>query len=223
MSAGDTKFDDKPGSIAKLRALMLKYPAIGRRLRRWRQVCNGFDIPYLGGISYNGLYVYIDRHLPKYAEGAKIEIAKYIEVHESVEEALWHISEHEDELKWLHSYEECHHLATAAEEFALLSDGFEYEDYRDALRPDFAPIEHEQIVRVPPDLALYPYSGKLKEHLEVVMKKSRFTKEEVRYREGGKVRHCGNCGMFLPRLRQCTWVEGAIAAEDVCDKFEIKT
>src|ERR1700732_3538907 len=102
MSAGDSQFDDPPGSLARLRALLIKYPAIGKRLRRARKVCNTFDIPYLGGISQDGKYVYLDRHLPEKSEG--VPLAKYIEVHESVEQAI---------LPHVEGYEAAHHLATA--------------------------------------------------------------------------------------------------------------
>jgi hypothetical protein len=210
MSAGDSKFDDKPGSLAKLRALLIRFPAIGRRLRLERMLCFGFDIPYLGGISSDGKYVYIDRHLPEKSEG--VPLAKYIEVHESVESALVN----EAGL----SYEPAHHLATAAEEFSVLEDGYEWAKYEGGLRPEFQPLEHEDITRVPPDLDLYPYSGPLRAHLAKVAAKSQFTKEEVRYREGGEKRKCDACAMFLPRLQRCTWVKGAIFPDDVCDKFE---
>ncbi len=221
MSAGDTKFDDKPGSLAKLRALLIKYPAIGKRIRLHRQVCFGFDIPYLGGISRDGKYVYIDRHLPDKSNG--VPLAKYIEVHESVEAALYDVSGQHEELAELHKYEPCHHLATAAEQFAVVSDGYSWDDYEDGLRPDFLPLAHEDIKRVPPDLATFQYDGKLLARMEEVASKSQFKKDEVNYRNGGKVNRCEDCAMFLPRTLRCTWVMGTIHPDDLCDKFERKT
>ena len=215
MSAGDSKFDDAPGSLARLRALLIRYPAVRRRLRKWRKLCNTFDVPYLGGISRDGAYVYLDRHLPEKSEG--VPLAKYIEVHESVEAALVHEAEQ--------SYEPAHHLATAAEQFAVISDGYDWEKYEKGLEPDFMPIMHEDIHRVPPDLDLYPYEGdaKLLAHLKKVAAKSKFEKDEVDYREAtGMTRSCVHCSMFLPRLRACTWVVGAISPDDVCDKWEAK-
>lgn len=213
MSAGDGRFDDKPGSIAKLRALLIQYPAIGRRLRRDRTICTTFDIPYLGGISRDGKYVYLDRHLPEKIDG--ILLAKYIEVHESVEQALILLASL--------TYEPAHHLATAAEQFALLADGYNWAKYEDALEPDFSPLEHENIQRVPPDLDLYPYGGALLKHMKAVQEKTKFTKEEVEYREAsGEARRCGTCSMFLPRTGACAWVEGKIEAEYLCNKWESK-
>ena len=190
MSSGH-HFDDKPGSIAKLRALLMRYPAIGTRLREPHVVLRTFDIPYLGGISTNGRFVYIDRHLPRKSGGVPLD--KYIEVHESVEEALVHAARKFDEIrKALTSstddsalYEPCHHLATAAENYAVLADGYEWARYEDGLHPDYMPIEHEDILRVPPDLALFPYEGdgKLLARMREVMSETKFTPAEEQLRK----------------------------------------
>ena len=221
MSAGDVKhFDDEPGSIAKLRAVLIRFPSIGARMRVQKHVLRGFTIPYLAGISWDGLMVYIDDRLPTHING--IPIDKYLSVHEVVEKAIWTEAQVSEGLEDFREYEPCHHLATAAEQFALVSDGYDWEKYRESLHPDYSPIEHEKITRVPPDLAEYPYKGKLLAHIREIKKKTRFTQDEVRYRLAEGRQECGNCGMFLPRLENCTWVEGHIIAEGLCDKWDLK-
>lgn len=190
MSAGHS-FDDKPGSIAKLRALLMRFPAIGARLRQPHIVLRSFDIPYLGGISSNGKFVYIDRHLPRKSSGVPLD--EFIEVHESVEEALVHAARKFDEIrKALTSssedsalYEPCHHLATAAENYAVLASGYDWDRYEDGLHPDYMPIEHEDILRVPPDLALFPYESdaKLLARMKEVMAATKFTPAEEQLRK----------------------------------------
>jgi hypothetical protein len=224
MASGDhSLYDDAPGSLPRLRALLLKYPAIGARIGRKRRILRTFTIPYLAGISEDGLYVYVDKDLP--AEVSGIPLDKFLEVHEAIEEAIWHEAQlqakAEAGLREYRKYEPCHHLATAAEQYAVVSAGYDWQTYRGALHPEYAPIEHERITRVPRDLALYPYGGKLLAHMERVRAKSQFTQAEVRYREEGRdTRACASCGMFLPRTGLCTWVKGKIAPEYVCDKWD---
>lgn len=222
MSAGDPgHYDDKPGSIAALRALLIKYPDIGRLLRVPRTLLHSFTIPYLSGISDDGRTVYIDQHIPTMDGG--INFAKYLEIHESVELALWRIAHAVADLKSLQNYEACHHLATAAEHYAVLSDGHTWEDYTGALRPDYAPVEGEELGRVPPDLATYPYSGALLRRLRHAMSLTKFTQQEVNYREAPSApMQCRNCWKFLPKVKGCVRVEGIIDANDVCDKWELE-
>lgn len=223
MSTRDEHFyDDVPGSLATLRALLIATPALGKLLRRERTVLRTFDVPYLGGISEDGSYVYLDRHLPEKVES--IPLAKFLEVHEVTEWALRTMAEIGGIPAKYKGYEACHHLATAAEQFALVSDGYEWDKYKEALRPDYWPIETEQVRRVPPDFSTWQYDSdpKLKERLEVVARKSKFTQGEVNFREGSPRRSCGLCGMFLARLGRCTWVDGTISPDALCDKFDRK-
>jgi hypothetical protein len=222
MSAGDpSRYDDKPGSIAALRALLIKYPNIGRLLRVPRTLLHSFTIPYLSGISSDGRTVYIDQHIPVMDGG--INFAKYLEIHESVERAIWLIAHEVRELVNLRKYEPCHHLATAAEHYAVLSDGHTWEDYTEALRPDYSPVEDEELGRVPPDLMTYPYAGKLLRRIQKAAAATKFTQQEVNYREApASPMQCRNCWKFLPKVKGCQRVDGLIDADDVCDKWELK-
>lgn len=218
MSSGD-HFDDTPGSLARLRALLIRFPAIGQQLRLRRKVLRGFDLPYLAGSSWDGRTIYIDQHLPMLVNG--IPITQFLEVHESVERALQIASRRDPALADYRSYEACHHLATAAECYAVISAGYDWKTYRDGLHPDYAPIEGEHIHRVPPDLMLYPYSGKLLVRMRECAEKTKFTQEEVNYRPAtSESRECEGCWKFLPRTGRCLRVAGSISPEGVCDKWE---
>ncbi len=224
MSSGDPSFyDDAPGSLAKLRAILLRFPAVGAALRTRRKINRRWPIPYLAGISADGAVVYIDENIPERLEG--IPVDKYLETHESVEWALYLAAEHDKKLQKVLAekgdhYEPAHHLATAAEQYALISDGYSWEKYRKHLEPLYRPIEHEDFSRAPPDLAEYPYSGKDLARLRAAKKRSKFEKDEVEYVDVAPTeKECEYCAHFLPRLARCETVKGKISAEGVCMKF----
>ncbi len=224
MSAGDSRYDDvvAPQSLTKLRAILLRYPAVRGALAAPRSLMRSRAVPYLAGSSRDGKCTYIDAELPGHLAG--IPLDKYLEVHEATEWALWSVAQRERSLAAYRTYEPCHHLATAAEQFALVSDGYDWDEYRAALRKLYAPIEAEDLRNVPPDLALYPYSGGELKRLEAACAKAKFTQPEVHYTARSlRVSHCGVCSMFLPRTHACTEVAAKplpIVPEGGCDKFE---
>lgn len=223
MSSGDHHFDDvvQPGALARLRAILLRFPEVGAALRVPRVINRRHEVPYLAGSSNDGRTVYIDRGLPERIDG--IPLDKYLEVHEATEWALWHAGRTVPKLREYSHYEPSHHLATAAEQYALLADGHDWAEYRRGLEPYYEPTEREALVDVPPDLAEYPYSGKDLAALQKAKSRSKFAPDEVHYLPWSATgRHCGDCSMFLPRLRACTIVHGKIAAAGGCDKFEPK-
>src|SRR5262245_47418475 len=88
--------------------------AVVRNVKRFDR---NHDIPYLAGYSRNAKTIYIDRHLPKsfVFRGRRIEIDRFLILHESVEKALM------DRLglRYLHA----HQIATRAEEAAVRAIG----------------------------------------------------------------------------------------------------
>lgn len=225
MSAGDgTKFDDAPGSLPRLRAALLKWPDIGAALRLPRRIDRRWEIPYLAGISKDGRIVFVDKHLPERLRG--IPLDKYLEVHESVEYAIWRVAMAERRLmKFLDArpgllYEACHHLATAAEQFALAGDGYDWDLYRSELEPYYSPIEREKVRRMPPVLATYPYKGEELASIEKAMERSRMAQDEANYLDAAPTRRrCELCEYFLPRLSACKLVSGDISPQGSCDFF----
>lgn len=215
MASGHDKFfDDQPGSFAKLQDLRRSTPKIGEWLRRFRRTSREYDVPYLGGISNDGSTVYIDRKLPLRIAGVSLD--QLFITHETVENAL---------IKALRlGYEPAHHLATAAEAHVLKVTwpGVSWNDYRTALRPLYRPIETEEIALPPPDLALYPYSGKPYKVLWD-LQHGKITKAQAGYRPAEGLREaCGACAMFRPHNRSCSLVVGTIRAEDTCERWEPK-
>lgn len=208
MSSGDSKFDDVPpsGALARLRALRTAHPEIDTRISMPHTFSSAFTIPYLGGISRDGKRVYFDRDLP--TQLRTIPIHTLVALHEIVE---WSVK------PWAQAYEVRHHMATSAEDFFCTHLGHSPTAYRRALRPFYAPIEHEKIERVPDDLDLSPYDGKLKQYL-TELQKGKLSKAVVDYGKGIASRNCGLCSMFRAPAR-CTLVAGPIAAGDVCDRF----
>jgi len=231
MSSGDpSKYDDAPGSLAKLRAVLLRFPAVGAALRVQRRINRRWPVPYLAGISTDGRTVYVDEHIPERIKG--IPVDKYLEVHEATEYALYRVALRDGKLaKFLGEtatarastaakYEPVHHLATAAEQYTLISDGYDWDVYREGLEPLYRPIEHEVFKRIPPDLATYPYSGAELKRILASQKRSKLTPEEANYLEyAPTARRCELCKYFLPRLSKCEIVSGKISAEGSCDKF----
>src|SRR5579863_7346519 len=91
--------------------------ALDAILRRVMKLDRTHDVPYLAGYSQDGQTIYIDRHLPPTMnyKGRKIEVDRYLIMHEEVEKTLI------DQLG-LH-YLHAHQIATRAEEAAVRADG----------------------------------------------------------------------------------------------------
>ena len=64
--------------------------ALDAILRRVGKLDRTHDIPYLAGYSQDGKTIYIDRHLPRKMayKGRKIEVDRYLIMHEEVEKTL---------------------------------------------------------------------------------------------------------------------------------------
>lgn len=206
MSRGDPSYDDIPprGALTELRKLRLEHPELNSLIARRRKIVERYEVPYLGGISRDGETVYLDSKLSKLPKWAK----SLIVLHEVVE---WSLK------RWIKGYEERHHMATAAEDSFAEHTGHSASEYRELLRPYYAPIEHEAIQRIPKDLDLSPYSGELKRTLED-LQRGKIAKISVDYGKGTAHRNCGLCSMFR-KPDSCTLVAGSIRAGDVCDRF----
>jgi len=125
--------------------------ALDAILRRVKKLDRTHDIPYLAGYSIDGQTIYIDRHLPKTMKhgGRKIEVDRYLIMHEEVEKTLI------DQLG-LH-YLHAHQIATRAEEAAVRADGIVWRDYDRFMQKYVKHIGDERLQKVPADLDLKPY------------------------------------------------------------------
>ena len=121
--------------------------AILRRVRLDRR----HDIPYLAGYSEDGKTIYIDRHLPRsfLFRGKKIEVDRYLILHEEVEKTL--IAQ-----LGLH-YQHAHQIATRAEEAAVRADKISWRAYDRFMQKYIKQVEDERLSRLPTDLDLKPY------------------------------------------------------------------
>jgi hypothetical protein len=125
--------------------------ALDAILRRVKKLDCTHDVPYLAGYSQDGKTIYIDRHLPKVMnyKGRKIEVDRYLIMHEEVEKTLI------DQLG-LH-YLHAHQIATRAEEAAVRADGILWRDYDRFMQKYVKHIGDERLQKVPDDLDLKPY------------------------------------------------------------------
>jgi len=125
--------------------------ALDAILRRVKKLDRTHDIPYLAGYSVDGGTIYIDRHLPRTMnyKGRKVEVARYLIMHEEVEKTLI------DQLG-LH-YLHAHQIATRAEEAAVRADGILWRDYDRFMQKYVKHIGDERLQKVPADLDLKPY------------------------------------------------------------------
>jgi hypothetical protein len=120
-------------------------------LRRVKRLDRDHDIPYLAGYSVDGQTIYIDRHLPRVMtyKGRKIDVARYLIMHEEVEKTLI------DQLG-LH-YLHAHQIATRAEEALIRADGILWRDYDRFMQKYVKTVGDERLKKVPKDLDLKPY------------------------------------------------------------------
>jgi hypothetical protein len=125
--------------------------ALDAILRRVKKLDRKHDIPYLAGYSVDGQTIYIDRHLPRKMtyKGRKIEVDRYLIMHEEVEKTLI------DQLG-LH-YLHAHQIATRAEEAAVRAEGILWRDYDRFMQKYVKHIGDERLQKVPADLDLKPY------------------------------------------------------------------
>jgi len=125
--------------------------ALDAILRRVKKLDRTHDVPYLAGYSVDGQTIYIDRHLPRTMSyrGRKIEVDRYLIMHEEVEKTLI------DQLG-LH-YLHAHQIATRAEEAAVRADDILWRDYDRFMQKYVKHIGDERLQKVPADLDLKPY------------------------------------------------------------------
>jgi hypothetical protein len=84
-----------------------------------------YEVPYVGGSSWDGKHVYLDRRLPKsfvLKDGRTMRPDKYLKRHEDVEKHL------EDQG---YSYAYAHEMATKAEREDVEADGYPWQEYQD--------------------------------------------------------------------------------------------
>lgn len=124
------------------------------------------DIPYLAGYSLDNSTVYIDRHLPRIFEykGRKIEVARYLIMHEEVEKTLI------DQLN-LH-YLHAHQIATRAEQAAVRADKISWRAYDRFMQKYVKSIGDERLSKVPKDLDYKPYRDEHDQELIARMEKA---------------------------------------------------
>src|SRR4029079_8604960 len=125
--------------------------ALDAILRRVKKLDRTHDIPYLAGYSVDGGTIYIDRHLPRTmnCKGRKVEVARYLILHEEVEKTLI------DQLG-LH-YLHAHQIATRAEQAAVRAACIIWRDYDRFMQKYVKTIGDERLTKVPKDLDLKPY------------------------------------------------------------------
>ncbi|WP_158817651.1 hypothetical protein [Methylocapsa sp. S129] len=125
--------------------------ALNAIARRAGAIDRNHDIPYLAGYSTDGKRIYIDRHLPPsfLYKGRKIEVDRYLLLHEEVEKTLI------DQLD-LH-YQHAHQIATRAEEAAVRADGVSWRAYDRFMQQYVKEMGDERLTKLPGDLDLKPY------------------------------------------------------------------
>ena len=122
-----------------------------RDLRKPIGQSHAYDIPYLGGISTNMGTIYYDMHMPlvlRLSTGP-CNITDFWWRHELFEAMLV--------LRLGFKYADAHEYANRAEVYGVREMGHNWIEYNRAIDKHVKPIEHESVLTVPPDLALYPY------------------------------------------------------------------
>ncbi len=121
------------------------------RLARPFKVDKSYDSPLLGGSSWDGSIVYIDRHLPKSIKINRKPVSPlpFLIEHERVENAIMNAMGYK--------YDPAHELATLAEHKKVKAAGIDLKAYETALKPYIKNDSTEKLTRVPKDLNLHPY------------------------------------------------------------------
>lgn len=139
----------KPGSWKLSRKELDQTIALIRKMRRIDQK---HDVPYVAGYSKNGKTLYLDRELPDklMIGGKRVDISRYILLHEEVEKAL----EDELHLAYLHA----HQIALRAELDAVRADGVDWHTYNSkTLALCYKIGDRKSYPKCPADLDLQPY------------------------------------------------------------------
>jgi hypothetical protein len=144
--------------------------AVNAIARRVGAIDRAHDIPYLAGYSTDGKRIYIDRHLPRsfLYKGRKIEVDRYLLLHEEVEKTLI------DQLD-LH-YQHAHQIATRAEEAAVRADGVSWRAYDRFMQQYVKQMGDERLTKLPADLDLKPYRD---EHDYELMRRMKSATEDT--------------------------------------------
>jgi hypothetical protein len=144
--------------------------ALNAIARRAGAIDRAHDIPYLAGYSTDGKRIYIDRHLPRsfLYKGRKIEVDRYLLLHEEVEKTLI------DQLD-LH-YQHAHQIATRAEEAAVRADGVSWRAYDRFMQQYVKEMGDERLTKLPGDLDLKPYRD---EHDYDLMRRMKSATEDI--------------------------------------------
>lgn len=119
------------------------------------------DVPYVAGYDKDKHIVYIDDKQPLIAEfdGKKVDIEKYLVLHEVIEKSLINYSN----LKYQHA----HQIALRMEREAVENDGLDWEEYNNFFEKWIKVIGKEKIDNPPATLDLTPYKD---EHDEKLLK-----------------------------------------------------
>jgi hypothetical protein len=156
--------------------------ALNAIARRVGAIDRAHDIPYLAGYSTDGKRIYIDRHLPRsfLYKGRKIEVDRYLLLHEEVEKTLI------DQLD-LH-YQHAHQIATRAEEAAVRADGVSWRAYDRFMQQYVKQMGDERLTKLPADLDLKPYRDEHDYELMRRMKGATEDKDHPLSQEGALAR-----------------------------------
>jgi hypothetical protein len=156
--------------------------ALNAIARRVGAIDRAHDIPYLAGYSIDGKRIYIDRHLPRsfLYKGRKIEVDRYLLLHEEVEKTLI------DQLD-LH-YQHAHQIATRAEEAAVRADGVSWRAYDRFMQQYVKQMGDERLTKLPADLDLKPYRDEHDYELMRRMKGATEDKDHPLSQEGALAR-----------------------------------
>jgi len=117
------------------------------------KVSRKYDVPDLAGYAENGQDFYIDKDCPKELDymGKKIDVDKFLILHEEVELAL---------IKMLHLiYQDCHQIACLAEKEGVeMECGMSaWEPYSEFMRKQIDMAWNKKNPQVPPNLYKKPY------------------------------------------------------------------
>lgn len=128
------------------------------------QFNNEYHVPELAGYSVDGKTFYVDKDMPRYMKykDQKIDVYKYLMIHESIEFGL---------RKTLgFSYDHAHNLATIAEWYQLKTDHeVTYTAYNDFCQKYIEITEDSTRTDIPPDLE-NPWTGKAYTQADLKMK-----------------------------------------------------
>ena len=118
-----------------------------------RPIDRSWDIPYVAGYSSDMSVIFIDRKMPPtwVYKGRSIDTDKYLQLHESVEDALMNTLGL--------SYQFGHQLALRCERAAVEADKVSWDVYDAYMQTWIAKLGHERPMSCPPNLDLRPYEA----------------------------------------------------------------